>query len=363
MGHDQNQAPSGTPSDLPVTYAGSCLRLGVTFLIGSLGGLFFYVLSIPLPWMLGAMTATTVLALSGKSLERPIRMRLVMLAVLGVTLGSSFTPDVLVRSAGWIGSLATMTGFIVLVSSLSFVVIWKWVGLDRPTAYFSSVPAGVNDMVIVGAAMGGDERTIALIHGIRIMLTVLVIPLFFRFTMGAHPANDANFLLFENIALNDAGLLLLSGFAGYLLAKVLRFPAPAIIGPMIVSAVCHLTGLTIEKPPLMLINVAQVVVGSAIGCRFVGIAIRQVSKIMILATVNTAFLIAASGVVAWGFSVLFHAPFAALWLALAPGGLAEMLLVGTALGIDPAFVAAHHLFRVAVVILGAPLIFRYLINR
>jgi len=241
MDNDQKPAPSIASVNFPVVTFRSCIRLGATFLIGAVGGGLFYLLSMPLPWMLGAMLATTVLAMSGKPLERPIRMRLVMLSVLGVTLGSSFTPDVLARSAGWGGSMATMTGFIVIVSSLSFLLIRKRFGMDRATAFFSSVPAGVNDMVVVGSAMGGDERTIALIHSIRILLTVLVIPLIYRFTMGATSSGGMNVLLFHTLALSDAGLLLLSGFAGYFIAKLLRFPAPAIIGPMFISAAFHLS--------------------------------------------------------------------------------------------------------------------------
>ncbi len=363
MAEDQ-KTPAPSPSTGMFSFSfHSCLKLGITFLIGTLGGWLFAALSIPLPWMLGSMVATTCVALGGQSLERPIRLRLAMLAVLGVTLGSSFTPEILAKSAGWFGSLATMSGFVVIVSAISFLTIWKMVGLDRPTAFFSSVPAGVNDMVIVGAAMGGDERTIALIHGIRILLTVLTIPLFFRFTMGAVSADTAAGSLFEAIPIQDIGLLLLSGIAGFFLAKALRFPAPAILGPMIVSAACHLSGLTTAEPPLILVNTAQVVVGSAIGCRFVGVAIRKVGGTLVLAIVNTAFLIIVSGLVAWGFAAWFGAPFEALWLALAPGGIAEMLLVGAALDIEPAFVAAHHLFRVALVIMGAPLIYKFLIER
>jgi uncharacterized protein len=51
-------------------------------------------------------------------------------------------------------------------------------------------------------------------------------------------------------------------------------------------------------------------------------------------------------------------PFSALVLVYAPGGFAEMSLVALALGADAAFVAAHHLFRIAVVIALAPSLFR-----
>ena len=49
-----------------------------------------------------------------------------------------------------------------------------------------------------------------------------------------------------------------------------------------------------------------------------------------------------------------------LVLALAPGGIAEMGLLALALGIDTAFVAAMHIFRIGVIIFAFPPIFRLL---
>jgi len=53
---------------------------------------------------------------------------------------------------------------------------------------------------------------------------------------------------------------------------------------------------------------------------------------------------------------------AALLLALAPGGVAEMCLVAVALHIDPAFVATMHMVRMACVLLAAQPLFRLLVR-
>jgi uncharacterized membrane protein AbrB (regulator of aidB expression) len=52
-------------------------------------------------------------------------------------------------------------------------------------------------------------------------------------------------------------------------------------------------------------------------------------------------------------------PFAGLILAFAPGGLAEMVLVSLALGIDTAFVSVHHIVRMVFLVACAPLLFRF----
>ena len=53
-------------------------------------------------------------------------------------------------------------------------------------------------------------------------------------------------------------------------------------------------------------------------------------------------------------------PFRAVWLAFAPGGLAEMTLISLSLNIDPAFVSTHHLLRVLFMVLISPILFKFL---
>jgi uncharacterized membrane protein AbrB (regulator of aidB expression) len=51
-------------------------------------------------------------------------------------------------------------------------------------------------------------------------------------------------------------------------------------------------------------------------------------------------------------------PTDALVLAYAPGGLAEMSLIALALSMDAAFVATHHIVRIFLIVVLAPLAFR-----
>ena len=57
-------------------------------------------------------------------------------------------------------------------------------------------------------------------------------------------------------------------------------------------------------------------------------------------------------------SELTGLPWYLITLAYAPGGLAEMSLVAFGIGQDVPFVATHHLCRIGMVILLAPLAFR-----
>ena len=47
-------------------------------------------------------------------------------------------------------------------------------------------------------------------------------------------------------------------------------------------------------------------------------------------------------------------------LSLTPGGQAELVVMALIVGADLGFVVAHHLFRIFIVIIGAPILARFM---
>src|SRR5260370_462192 len=74
----------------------------------------------------------------------------------------------------------TMTG-----ATLGYLWFRRFTTWDRVTCYFAAMPGGLNDMTIMGGAMGGQERAIALAHALRILTVVLTIPVWYRLVAGA----------------------------------------------------------------------------------------------------------------------------------------------------------------------------------
>lgn len=331
------------------------MRLAFTLAAGAIGGWLLDLLELPLAWMLGAMLATTPLAMAGMPLQRPVRLRVVMLAVLGVMLGSAFSPDVVDRARTWLGTLSAMTVFVGVVTVIGFAGLRRLMRWDRPTAFFSAVPGGFTGMVITGGEMGGDDRTIALVHSVRIMTTVLVIPLVIRLAEDVSPGTTAAFRAnVGDLSARDWVALTAAGSGGALGARLLRLPASPLVGPMLVSAAIHLAGLTASRPPVELVNIAQVVIGCAIGCRFLGVSVRRVPETLLAGALTALYMLAMAALAAFVLEPFAPAGFSALWLAFAPGGLPEMALISIALGVDPAFVSSHHLYRVILLTVAAP---------
>jgi hypothetical protein len=112
-----------------------------------------------------------------------VRLRQGMIIVLGVLLGSGFTPEL--AAAGLPNGRASLCrphrhdhdrrGTLCYALAAHALPTGT-----RPTCYFAAMPGGLNDMTIMGGAMGGEERAIALAHALRILTVVLTIPVWYR---------------------------------------------------------------------------------------------------------------------------------------------------------------------------------------
>jgi membrane AbrB-like protein len=326
--------------------------------IGLVGALLFNALTLPLPFMLGPMAVVTAAALARVPLAMPQFLRRGTAPVLGVVLGSAFSPDVLARVSHWLVTASGLVLWLTLCTAGSYVWFRRVARYDRATAFFSSTPGGLAEMTLVGAQMGADVRVIPLVHSVRILIAVFTIPFWFRFTQELAPVSAAARIGIFEVPLLDYFVLASCAVVGVLVATRLRVPSAGLMGPLFFSAALHLTGVTHSRLPFLLVATAQIVIGTMVGARFVGFPARRVGGIAFHAAVTAAFVLGLTVVFAEVLSALTDFPIPGLVLAFSPGGLTEMSLMALALQVDTAFVAGHHALRVIVVTMIAPQIFR-----
>ena len=330
-----------------------------TLALGAAGGWVATWLSLPLPWMIGAMLVTTPLAALGGPLFVHPKLRTAMVTILGVMLGSQFSPAILDQLDRWAAGLGVLVLYVVVSGALAVVFLRRVCRYDPITAYFSAMPGGLSEMIIVGSAMGGDARIISLSHAARVLLVVMTLPFAFQFALdydtGDRPAAGVPI---AELPTTELAILLACAVLGYALARLMRVPAAQVVGPMVVSAAVHFAGLSQASPPIELVAASQVVIGAAIGSRFAGVDLRFILKAVAGAAGVTAVLLAMTVVFALALAAATEAPLSSLILAYAPGGLAEMSLVALALSVDTAFVATHHIVRIFLVVVLAPAAFR-----
>lgn len=338
-----------TRIDLPALLA--------TLALGSLGGIVGKLLGLPLGYLLGSLLVVAFFAIAGKRvvgqpihLPQPLRMSFI--PIVGVGIGGAFTPSIFQEAVSWWPSVLALLVFVPL-AHYSGYRIYRAGGLTPVTAYFGAVPGGLIESVTMGEEAGADVGLLVLIQFLRLILTIVFVPVMFLILTGHAVGSSAGVVMTGgNNPLDtwDVLVLLAAGFGGYFLGKALRFPAAIMTGPLCASALAHLTGLTDAVPPGWSISLTQVVVGTGLGARFAGMATATLRRGAGLAVLSTG----ASLAIAFGFAELLHwvvdMPIAAVFLAFAPGGITEMSLIALSLQISVVFVTMHHVIRIVLAI-------------
>lgn len=265
-------------------------KLLLALAIGFIGGCIFFYFHLPLPWMLGSLVACLVASLFNMPVAVPGIVRPPMLMLVGVVLGSGFTPAMAGSMIDWLPGLGILMVFVVLTAGCSYVYFRRVGGFDHWTAFFSGMPGGLVEMTALGDAYGANTRAIALVHSSRIMLVVLTLPFVLTVVGGQTLAGISRSGASVLEAPISAELWLFgTGLCGAVLGRLLSMPSPFLMGPMLASAAVHLTGLSAFHAPWEIIAFAQLVLGSALGCSFAGVKKSSILHILRLSVDRRPF--------------------------------------------------------------------------
>ena len=334
-------------------------KMGYALLIGTACGFLANWIGMPLPWMLGPMIGNTLAAVLRAPVLAPIKLRPIVVPVLGVMLGSSLNMELISQVGRWTATIALMPFFLAVAGVASYLFYRRVAQFDHVTAFFSAMPGGLNDMMIMGGAAGGDEQKIALAHSSRILVVVLFVGLFYGFALDVQATGPARpFVGMSSFGMMDLIWLAAAAILGVPFGKFLRLPAGQMLGPMILSGALHLMGLVELPPPTVLVIAAQIVLGTVIGCRFVGTPVAQIGRNVGFGLASSALMLAATLGFAGLLASVSEVQQTQAFLAYSPGGLTEMSLLALAMGQEVAYVSVAHVVRIMIVIFGAPLAFR-----
>jgi membrane AbrB-like protein len=333
------------------------VALATTLIFGCAGGLAGHVLGLPLGYLLGSLLVVGAAAMLGwrpfwQPIHLPQPLRMGFIPVIGVGIGGAFTPALVQSAVGWWPSLLALCVFVPVAHFIGYR-IYRMGGLEPATAYFGAVPGGLIESVTMGEEAGADVPLLVLIQFLRLILTIVSVPLIFLFLTGHQVGSSAGVAMTgadNPLELWDISVLLFAAIGGYFGGRALRLPAAIMTGPLALSALAHLTGVTDAVPPAWTIAVTQVVVGTGLGARFAGMApsvLRRGFKLAIMATGASLLLAFVFAEALHGF---MHLPIAAIFLAFAPGGITEMSLIALSLQISVVYVTVHHVLRIVVAI-------------
>ncbi len=330
------------------------MNTGFAFVVAALGVVVFKLLDLPLPWLLGPIFACLIAALAGVPMAGFKPLNDAMRTVLGVAVGATMTPAVIATFPGMWPTLLLVPVMVLAIGVTGVPYFRRVWGYDFPTAYYSTMPGGLQDMLVFGEEAGGKVRTLSLIHATRVMVIVVALPFILKGIWDADLSNPPGAPL-VSVPWQELLLMVLCAGVGWWGAKRIGMFGASILGPLIVTAIAAMAGVLENRPPAEAIWAAQFFIGMTIGSKYAGITMAEVKRDVVAGLGFCGLLIVLTLIFVEFIYQLGLAPGQEALLAFAPGGQAELTVLALIVGADVAFVVAHHVLRIFVVILGAPL--------
>jgi uncharacterized protein len=327
-------------------------RWWATPLLGLAGGYLASLIGWPLPWIIGSLLAVIAARCSGWLVSEIPGGRKTGQWLVASAIGLHFTSEVL-------GELLSHFNLIIagalgtLLLSLIGIVLLRRAGVDRATAFFSSMPGGASEMVNLALRHDAETAKVAAAHSLRLLLVVLLIPAIFTWTLPPLAAPTP-------APVNWAWLAILLP-AGALLAVLwgkLSQPNPWMLGPLTVCALASVVFDLHLSLPNGLGQVGQWLIGCALGCHFDRAFFRSAPGFLGRILLFTLFAMVSAALLAEGLGWLAGEDRTSLTLGMMPGGITELCLTAEALHLSVALVTALQVLRLFLVMFLAEPLFR-----
>ncbi|MHA6325952.1 AbrB family transcriptional regulator [Roseivivax sp. CAU 1753] len=325
---------------------------GTALAVGLLGAALFWLVGFPAAPLTGAATSVTVAGLLGVRVALPAFLRITAFILLGVGIGTGVTPEMIRTATAWPATISILAVSLLVGMAVARWGLERWMGFDRRSAVLAAAPGHLSYVLSLSLDSGGQTALIAVVQSIRVLFLTLCVPVFVARVFGATGA-----VLAPQIHMGPLpALLLIAGTYGLgLIFERIRLPAAFLLAGMALSAAGHATALTPGQLPAPVTFAAFLVMGVLIGSRFSGQDRDNLRAALGAGLWVTAVTMITTLLAVGGALVALGLPPALLIVAFAPGGVEAMAAISVTLGLDPAFVAAHHVTRLLILTVLIPL--------
>ncbi|MBA8903660.1 AbrB family transcriptional regulator [Phyllobacterium sp. P30BS-XVII] len=332
----------------------------LSLFIASAGAFSAGFVGLPIPFLLGSTLAVTAASLSGVRIHLPDWLRVFVFFMLGIQAGSGVSPDTINQMVLWPVSFFMLFVALVAVTGLTYLMLRKGFGWDGPTALFSSLPGALSFVLVAAMGTQANMVKITVVQCIRLLLLIgFLAPLLAIIAKNApHVVVEMNY----NWTVQEALILFVCGLGGALLGHFTRVPGGMMLGALLASALLHGASLVTAVVPRSIADIGLIILGVLIGSR-VG-AEHRTQLVRYLPAALCAFVIGtvASFLAAFAVWYMLDIHPAQIALAFAPGALEALTVIAFSLGVDPSYVASHHVARFLMIALAVPFLARWLSN-
>lgn len=334
------------------------------FVVAGFFGSLFLRMHLPIPYLLGGM----VVALLCKAFARnaavswPQSWRNIGLMVAGYGIGATFNNET------WHNLIDEAAGVIeanLIAIAVSILLAWlmaRWTRTNLQSCVMGMMPGGITLMMLLTEQ---DKRTdpnvVMVMQVIRLIGVIIAVPFLVITLLDAHVVSDA-------VSMPNHGgihwlVLIPLAVLGSYLAKKLHLPTPIFLGTILLTAIFSVAAGDLQPVPGWLMAPAQISIGLYMGLLLDAERIARTKSILSLTIIGTMILVAVSVVVAHILSARYGFSLVTAFLAMAPGGIAEMALAGMSMGENVSIILTYQLVRVLVINIGVPPLLNWYFRR
>lgn len=326
------------------------MMFGLAVLIGFL----FQYMAIPIPFLLGGIVSSMFWKVIGAQVYWPRQWRELGLCVAGYGIGRNFTAETMhelsMQSLGVLEATGAAVG-------ASLIIAW-WTSrhsyANLQSCVMGCMPGGLTQMMLMSETdKRVDFSVVMVMQTLRLMSAIIIVPFLVVHGLGAE-IKDAALPAAQTGGYTWLWMVPIAAIGAVVLQK-LHIPTPRLLGPTLAASACSYFFGTFQPVPDPLMTVAQISIGLYMGMLLDPARIKETARLMPFIITGILIIIAVSVAMAYYLSGIYGFSLITAFLAMAPGGIAEMCLAGMSMGENVSIILTYQLVRMLILNITVPM--------
>ena len=323
---------------------------GLAVLIGFL----FQYMAIPIPFLLGGIVSSMFWKVIGAQVYWPRQWRELGLCVAGYGIGRNFTAETMhelsMQSLGVLEATGAAVG-------ASVIIAW-WTSrhsyANLQSCVMGCMPGGLTQMMLMSETdKRVDFSVVMVMQTLRLMSAIIIVPFLVVHGLGAE-IKDAALPAAQTGGYTWLWMVPIAAIGAVVMQK-LHIPTPRLLGPTLAASACSYFFGTFQPVPDPLMTVAQISIGLYMGMLLDPARIKETARLMSFIITGILIIIAVSVAMAYYLSGIYGFSLITAFLAMAPGGIAEMCLAGMSMGENVSIILTYQLVRMLILNITVPM--------
>jgi membrane AbrB-like protein len=315
----------------------------------------FEVAALPAAFLIGPMLAGIAGGTNGTTVRVPAKAFAGAQAVIGCLIAHSIEPSIFATVwREWPLFLGVVVSTITASSLLGWLISY-WRILPGTTAVWGSAPGAATPMVLMAGAFGADQRLVAFMQYLRVMMVSVAAALVAKLWVDTSGVEAPAVAWFPPLQPLEMSATIAVAAIGATVGKLCRLPSPYFLGTAVLGLALHLGfGLDFQLPEWLL-GLSYALIGWTIGLNFTRPILRSAARALPQVICAILILMAFCGSLGWLIALLLDVDPLTAYLATSPGGMDSIAIIAAATdNIDISFVMALQLMRFLIVLLLGP---------